>query len=505
MSRSIPDLSSLTLGAAEKGKLALRADWVLLHDGNGHRLCRDGEVLIENGRVLHAGKPTGAEARVVNFGPALISPGFVDLDALSDLDTTILGVDHNPGWAKGRVWPRDYAERAREMYSPEDLAFQKRYAFGQLLMSGITSAAPIASLFYREWGETVAEFDAAADAAGEMGLRVFLSPAYRAGGMVLDEPGKPVPYFDEDRGFEGLDAAIEYIERQHGRHGGLVNGMLAPDRVETCTAELLRRTDAAARDLGCKIRLHMAQGVMERETVQALHGMTGPAWLESLGVLSDRLICPHATDASDADLQLYADRGVSVAHCPLVSSRSGSYLNSFKKLRRMGIRIGMGTDTVPADMVMNLLSALVTARIAEPGPEPMSAPIWEAATSQGADALGRPDLGRIAKGLPADIAVFDLADPLMTPAIDPVETVILGGTGRTCRATFVDGRLSMRRADGLRAEVAGLPDLEAAQARAQTQFDAMKAQYPDRSWNHPPLSEIFPPSFPLEERTDEPD
>lgn len=499
MSRPIPDLSALTLGVAEKGKLSLRADWLLLHDGKGHRLCQNGEVLIQDGRVLHAGTPSGAEARVVQFGPALISPGFVDLDALSDLDTTILGVDHNPGWAKGRVWPRDYAERAREMYSPDDLAFQKRFAFGQLLMSGITSAAPIASLFYREWGETVAEFDAAAEAAGEMGLRVFLSPAYRAGGLVLDEPGMPVPYFDEERGFAGLDSAIAFIKHQHGRHGGLVNGMLAPDRVETCTAELLRRTDAAAKDLDCKVRLHMAQGVLERQTVEALHGMTGPAWLESLGVLSDRLICPHATDANDTDLQLYADHGVSVAHCPLVASRSGTILHSFKKLRRMGIRVGMGTDTVPADMIMNLLSALVTARIAEPGPEPMAAPIWEAATSEGAEALGRPDLGRIAKGLPADIAVFDLADVGMTPAIDPIETVILGGTGRTCRATFVDGRLSMRRADGMRTEVAGLPDLDAAQARAQKQFDSMKAKYPDRSWGHPPLSEIFPPSFPLED------
>ncbi|WP_158270887.1 hypothetical protein [Thalassorhabdomicrobium marinisediminis] len=73
---------------------------MLLHNGNGHRLCRDGEVLIENGRVLHAGKSTGIEAWVVNFGSALISPAFVGFDALSDLDTTILGIDHSPGWAR---------------------------------------------------------------------------------------------------------------------------------------------------------------------------------------------------------------------------------------------------------------------------------------------------------------------------------------------------------------------------------------------------------------------
>lgn len=84
----------------------------------------------------------------------------------------------------------------------------------------------------------------------------------------------------------------------------------------------------------------------------------------------------------------------------------------------------------------------------------------------------------------------------MTPAIDPITTLVAGGSGKVTRATFVDGLLSMRRIDG-HPEVAGLPDLAAAQARAQAQFDRLLAQYPDRSWNHPPVVELFPPSFPL--------
>eukprot|EP01034_Spumella_vulgaris_P003577 gene3577-4596_t len=87
----------------------------------------------------------GEVARRIDFGAAMISPGLIDLDALSDLDTTILAVDHQPGWAKGRVWPRSYVERGPyEMYSQEELAFQKRFSFAQLLLNGITTAAPIA-------------------------------------------------------------------------------------------------------------------------------------------------------------------------------------------------------------------------------------------------------------------------------------------------------------------------------------------------------------------------
>lgn len=494
-------LADLPLGKRPSGRTLLTAQWVLAGGGADRRLIANGEVVIEGGNILYIGRRfEGEVARRLDFGAALISPGLIDLDALSDLDTTILALDHQPGWAKGRVWPRSYVERGPyEMYSQDELAFQKRFAFAQLLMSGITTAAPIASLFYREWGETVAEFEAASDAAGEMGLRAYLGPAYRAGGMVLEARGQIVPVFDEARGLKGLEAAANFIRAHEGRHGGLVRGLLTPDRVETCTADLLRQTDAVSRDLGCKIRLHMAQGQMEVETVRALHGTTAPVWLAGLGVLSDRLMAPHATNATDEDLRLYAEHGVSVIHCPLVSGRGGSILNSFGKLKGMGINLAMGTDTAPADMLLNLLAGLMTARIADGRPDAiLTRDLWDAATTGGAQALGRDDLGQLAPGLTADIAVFALNDAVMTPAIDPIATLVGGGSGKVCQATFVDGRLSMRRVNHA-PEIAGLGDLAAAQSRAQAQFDALVAKYPERSWQHPPVAQLFPPSYPLEE------
>ena len=81
----------------------------------------------------------------------------------------------------------------------------------------------------------------------------------------------------------------------------------------------------------------------------------------------------------------------------------------------------------------------------------------------------------------------------MTPAVDPITTLVLGGNGAVTQAVFVDGRLSMR--DG---RVAGL-DLPAARRQAQAQFDGLVAQYPDRTFRHPAVSEIFPPSYPQPE------
>ncbi|MFS8049826.1 amidohydrolase family protein [Rhizobium sp. BR 314] len=488
-------MESLSLGQRPEGRTLITASWVVGHKEGSHTLLCNGQVVFENGAILFVGHNfPGEVARRIDFGNAVISPGLIDLDALSDLDTTILGIDCHPGWAKGRVWPRSYVEAGPyEMYSQEELAFQKRFAFGQLLLNGITTAAPIASLFYREWGETVAEFDAAADAAGDLGLRVYLSPAYRSGGMILEAPGKMVPVFDEERGFQGLKDAVAYIERQNGRHGDLVRGLLAPDRVETSTLALLQRTDAAARDLGCKFRLHMAQGAMEVDTVRMLHGSTAPVWLAKHKLLSDRMIAPHATNATEEDLGLYAENGVSIVHCPLVSARSGSILNSFSSCRKRGINIAMGTDTTPPDMLMNLLTGLITCRISDHAPDQVrSADLFDAATLGGAKALGRSDLGHLSAGARADIAVFSLDDAIMAPSVDPITTLVVGGSGKVTRAVFVDGRVSM-----LDRQLAGF-DMEKARVQAQAQYDGLIAKYPERSWNHPPVSEIFPPSYPIE-------
>ena len=119
----------------------------------------------------------------IDYGDALIGPGFIDLDAL------VRPRHHDPrlrqpaGLAQGpRLAARLPATPARSRCtrarsSPSRSATPSRGC----IRNGITTALPIASLFYREWGETSDEFAAAADAAETLGLRVYLGPAYRTG------------------------------------------------------------------------------------------------------------------------------------------------------------------------------------------------------------------------------------------------------------------------------------------------------------------------------------
>ena len=345
----------------------MTARWVVGHEDGHHTLYEDGEVAFEDGQITFVGHGYAGElARRIDCGHALIGPGFIDLDALSDLDTTVLGLDNQPAWRKGRVWPESYLLAGPcEMYSFEELAWQKRYAFTRLIRNGITTALPIASLFYREWGETWDEFAAAAQAAEELGLRVYLGPAYRTGNSFVRKDATLDFHFDEARGLAGLAEAERFCRAFEGRAGGLIRTMLAPDRIETCTPELLRRSAAAAAELDVPIRLHCCQSATELAIVRRLHERTPPEWLRDLGFLSERALLPHAAHVSGDDLAIIRDGGAAIVHCPLVAARHGGAIRSFASYKAMGQRIGLGTDTWPPDMILNMQLGVMLCRVVE--------------------------------------------------------------------------------------------------------------------------------------------
>ncbi|WP_395757524.1 amidohydrolase family protein [Achromobacter sp. EB05] len=487
--------------AARDDATLLTARWVVGHENGRHCLYENGEVVFQGDRIVYVGpRYPGPVARRHDYGRALIGPGFVDLDALSDLDTTILGFDNSPAWRKGRIWPDTYMQRGPyEMYTPNELAFQKRYAFAQLIRNGITTALPIASLFYRVWGETREEFLSAARTAGELGLRVYLGPAYRSGHTYVDGEGRIRCHYDAARGMAGLEQAVAFADEVEGLYDGRVRAMLSPDRIETCTPELLRASAAAARERAIPIRLHCCQSRLEYDLVLAQHGMSPPEWLRSLGFLSERALLPHGIYVSGSrqierpgqDLEIIRDGGATVVHCPLVSARHGATLESFARYRKLGVKIGMGTDTWPPDMVLNMQVGMMLCRVMDQSTEAVrSEDYYDAATVGGADALGRADLGRLAAGAKADIVVFDFSHDRNGQLIDPIQTLMVGGSGRDVSQVVIDGRFVM-----VNGRIPGF-DARLAQDQAQAQLDRLVARYPDRTWGHPPVDEIFSSSYP---------
>ena len=479
----------------------LKAAYVMGFDGSSHELWRDGEVVFSNEVIEFVGRDfPGPVDRTVDYGRALISPGLIDLDALGDLDSGVLAVDNGDKREMGRLWSEDYLRRGpRETYSRDEERFKFRYAFTHLIRNGITTALPIASMYYREWAETCEEYFDAAAIARQLGLRVYLGPCYMSGITYVRRDRTLDQHWDESRGLDGLARTLRFIRDIDGAGDGLVRGMLAPDRIETCTPDLLARTAAASAELDVPVRLHCCQSLYELETVMRLHRATPLQWLEDLGLLTPRAILPHgiylgghpkAPDTGD-DWRRLVESGASIAHCPAVFARNGEALDSFGRYRAAGINLGMGTDTWPPDLLHNMQLGLYVARVVEGDAVHTSmADLYCAATLGGAKALRRDDLGRLAPGAQADIVVFDLTGTHLGPFFDPVKNLVLAGRGSDCRASYIRGRCVMEDYC-----VMGV-DAGALQREADRQFGKMIASHRDRAFDSRAADRLFHPVFP---------
>jgi cytosine/adenosine deaminase-related metal-dependent hydrolase len=231
------------------------------------------------------------------------------------------------------------------------------------------------------------------------------------------------------------------------------------------------------------------------------HGITPIQWAHRIGLAGPGTIFGHGIFVDEhswlhwwsrRDIAIMADTGTSVAHCPTPFARYGHTLEDFGKYRRAGINVGIGTDTVPQNLLEEMRWATVLARIAaEDIRSTEMADVFHAATVGGARALLRDDIGRIAPGAKADLVLVDLDNPWMMPARDPLRSLIFHAADRAVRDVYVDGRQVVASGRVLTLDRAGaLARLTEAQRR-------MEALVPERDEWRRSSAEIAPLSLPL--------
>lgn len=481
----------------------IRAAWVVGYRQGDHCLYADGEVVYQGDKILFVGHDyPGHIDEEINVGNSLVGPGFIDLDALGDLDTTVLAFDNQPGWQKGRIVAEDW--RRRDLYTRKQLDFAKRYAYSHLLRNGITSFAPITSILYRQWAEDIDEYLYAADVAECLGARAWLGPAFMAGYYVTDATGHFSRREDRIQARRGLDDAQRFFLRLQQRGVPTISGMLAPDRIEGGDPQWLSELAGLVGELACPTRLHCCQSELEiTEIARRYNGKSSLEVLEETGLLSRHMLLPHGQFLGGAqpspqriaqDIERLSRSGATVVSCPLVSGRHAKYLEQYPQLRAAGVNMALGTDTFPADMFSNMhlgviLTRVVTGDIAVAS----SRDYYRMATLGGAQALGRNDLGRLAPGCQADMMVVSLDQPALGQIFDPIAALVLSGNARDVTGTIVAGRKVYWEGNLVQADF----DLAELHADSQQVFAHILRSYPERTVNHPPLSEIVPPTFPL--------
>ena len=213
--------------------------------------------------------------------------------------------------------------------------------------------------------------------------------------------------------------------------------------------ECLRRIAGIATDTGMLVHIHVAEQEWEDAAVRERSGMSAPAYLESIGLLEARVLAAHAVWISDRDVGIFARNGVSVAHCPCSNAKHASGIARVRDLVAAGVRVGIATDGPAShhrlDLFEEMRMAIRLARVHQGDAQRFpAAQALHMVTAGAADAIDRPDLGRLVPGSWADMVALSPLEPALHPVIpgedDPVSRIVWSGSPGCVSSVWVGGR-----------------------------------------------------------------
>lgn len=397
-----------------------------------------GGLVVENGRIAELVPPGARPAKPVDetFDASrhVVLPGLVNAhhhmyQTLTRAHPQAINKELFP-WLKTLYgyWSR---------LTPDAHRLATRLALTELLMSGCTTAFDHHYLFPKGCEEAI---DIQVEEARKLGLRMVVS----RGSMDLSERDGGLP---PDSVVQDRDAILADSERVIRRYhetgeGAMIQIALAPCTPFTVTRGLMSEIAALARRHGCRLHTHIAETRDETDYCEAHFGCRPVDYLEQTGWLGEDVWLAHGIHFTDDEIRRLGDHGLAVCHCPTSNMVLASGHCRTRDLETAGVAVGLGVDGSASNDNSNLIEsvrhALMINRLTYDATiTHRDALRW--ATEGSARCLGRGDIGRIAAGCQADLALFTLDELRFSGAGDPLAALVLCGAYRADRV-MVKGR-----------------------------------------------------------------
>ena len=427
--------------------------WILAGTGNGAEIVENRYVVVEGSTIVAVtGERPAHTDDAIELDQGLVLPGFVNIHNHSFSAPVFRGLIEDVSEATlGGNYVYSFllpmGEMAVEVLDRDEQRAIVEIAILELIMTGSTTILDMWRI----------NQDFFFDVANRMGIRAYGCPyQWSSPSPGVDADGRPT--YGGAGADTGLERAIEMFHRYDQGPDGRVRVGLAPHGVDTCEPELLRDVRATATELGCPISIHVSQSPLEVETIRARHGKTSVEHLRDLGFLGSDVVVGHCIYATDSDLAILRDAGATLATCPLTYARVG-VTAPYHRFRASGVGLGFGTDGYCLDMLSEFrASGLLAKTHSGRGDAGSAFDLISVATTGGAAALGREDLGVIAPGAKADLIVVDMRRPHLFPVWDPLRALVWNGSGADVSAVMVDGEVLVRDGTFLRADANDIMD-----------------------------------------------
>ncbi len=416
-----------------------------------NRELANASVLIRD-RLVEAIGPAAdlpAEAdEVIDARGHLVTPGLVNTHhhMFQSLTRAIPGVQNAElfGWLRGLypIWAG---------LTPEMVRVSTQVAMAELLLSGCTTSSDHLYLY-----PNGVRLDDSIEAAQQIGMRFVATRGSMSVGA--SQGGLPPDSVVENEA-SILKDTQRVIERWHDAgHGAMVNVAVAPCSPFSVSRDLMRESAALARHHGVRLHTHLAENDHDIAYSREKFNCTPAQYAQDLGWLGDDVWHAHCVKLDDEGISLFAATRTGVAHCPCSNMRLASGIAPIRRMLDAGVPVGLGVDgsasNDAANMVNEARQALLLARVGrslapygcDRGPAEMTArDALALATRGGAQVLGRTDIGQLAPGMCADLALFDLRTLAFAGAAvhDPVGSLLLCASAPAA-FTVVNGRMVVR-------------------------------------------------------------
>jgi guanine deaminase len=223
---------------------------------------------------------------------------------------------------------------------------------------------------------------------------------------------------------------------------------IAPTIPLLCSDDFLKACRKLADQFGVGIHTHMAESRVWARLGEMKYGQSLARHFDTMGLISPKFTAAHGVWLSDDDLKLMADKGASVAHNPLSNMRLGSGLADVPSMRRLGVNVGIGTDSCNCSdnlsMIESMRIASYTSRVIGYGVDDWLSTneVFRMATTGSAAALGwQEQIGLLSPGFKADMVLLDRRDIGFVPLHNAVNQLVHCIDSTAVASVMIDGRL----------------------------------------------------------------
>ncbi|AJE46241.1 8-oxoguanine deaminase [Celeribacter indicus] len=412
--------------------LIRNAEIVLTMDDDRREIA-GGDILVRDGVIEAVGQGLyDDDAQIVDARGCLVTPGLVNTHHhLYQTLTRAVPAGQDAllfGWLKTLypIWAR---------FGPEHMYVSALTGLAELALSGCSTTSDHLYLF-----PNGARLDDTIAAAQAVGMRFH---ATRGAMSIGESLGGLPPDSLVEREADILDDCIRVIDAFHDpKPGAMVRVGVAPCSPFSVSRELMRDAALLARDKGVMMHTHLAENDEDVAYSLEKFGCRPGQYAEELGWTGPDVWHAHCVKLDGREIDLFARTRTGVAHCPCSNCRLGSGIAPVRAMRDAGVKVGLGVDGSASNDSGNLIAearqALLLQRVAF-GADRMSArEALEIATRGGAEVLGRDDIGRLAPGTRADIAIWDMSGAEAAGSWDKAALLLAGPMAVT--HLFVEGR-----------------------------------------------------------------